>query len=115
MKQVWVELVWSDGGVNITRIFRNTKDAFAAYRKGSTMVSTDRSAAVACIRRGVFLRSNGVCEICSTPISEESGHMHEKKHRGQGGEISLDNSVFICPKCHQRQHKDRNPRWSKKP
>jgi hypothetical protein len=39
--------------------------------------------------------------------------MHEKLHRGKGGEISFENSILICHPCHRHEHRDRNPRWSK--
>ena len=71
----------------------------------------DRREAVCSVRRQIFDRCKGFCEICASPVIESSGHMHEQVHRGQGGEISLDNSVFICVQCHKRAHNDRNPRW----
>jgi|ERR1035437_970319 hypothetical protein len=105
---VWVEL--NDLGQAV-RIFRTDKarwafPGFAILIRYSTAVSE--------IRHLLYLRSNGMCELCTSAVTETSGHMHEQQHRGKGGEISLDNSVFICPKCHQDAHSDRTPQWSKK-
>ena len=70
--------------------------------------------AVKSIRKQIFYRSKGFCELCAAIVVESSGHMHEQLHRGQGGEISLANSIFICATCHRLAHADRNPRFSKK-
>ena len=91
------------------RIFKSQKQSLAA---GWRQIYP-RTSAVAAIRHKLFLRSKGDCEICTAPLTESSGHMHEQIHRGQGGEISLANSVFICAKCHRDAHKARNPQWSK--
>jgi 5-methylcytosine-specific restriction endonuclease McrA len=74
----------------------------------------DYAEAVKSIRHQLFLRAKGFCELCGDIVLESSGHMHEQKHRGKGGEISLENSVFICPICHGLAHKDRNPHWVRK-
>lgn len=91
------------------RIFRNRKTSLAAGWRQLWR----RADAVRIIRHKLFLRSQGECELCSVWVTEEGGHMHEKQHRGKGGEISMENSVFICPKCHQYAHRDRNPRFKK--
>ena len=101
---VWVEL--GANGQPI-RIFKNRKQATGFFRE------FPRRDAVASIRHQAFLRSEGDCEFCASPVTESGGHLHEKQHRGQGGEISLANSVFICAKCHRDAHKARNPQWSK--
>lgn len=109
MSRVWVEL--NDAGLPV-RIFRNQKSAHAF---GSEWVAQwDRAIAVEFIRRQLWLRCLGECELCGSVVTEFSGHMHEKKWRGKGGEISLENSVFICPRTHDLEHKSRNPRFSKK-
>jgi 5-methylcytosine-specific restriction endonuclease McrA len=107
---VWVEL----NDVNATvRIFRNRRAAHAFGKEW--IAEQNRSEAVAEIRHQLWWRCKGECELCASPVTEQSGHMHEQVHRGKGGEISRANSVFICPPCHQRAHKDRNPRFTKKP
>lgn len=107
-RTVWVELDRS--GRFPVRIFRNRKDAMDCPNRIDYWV---RSLAVKLIRTSLFVRSKSECELCAAPVTSSSGHMHEKIWRGKGGEISLENSIFICPKCHQREHKDRNPRWGK--
>lgn len=52
------------------------------------------------IREFVYKRSNGECERCGALITRQTGHMHEKVSRGDGGEISIYNSIFICSDCH---------------
>lgn len=103
----WVELA-ADGQTPI-RIFKSRGAAFASGRQIGSFYSY--SVAVSMIRHMLWIRCKGECEICAAPVTELSGHMHEQKHRGKGGEISLANSVFICPTCHQRDHGDRQPRW----
>jgi hypothetical protein len=93
------------------RIFRSSHAAFVPGMIVDTMEYTQ---AVRDIRHQLFVRSSGYCELCGDIVLESSGHMHEQVHRGRGGEISLANSVFVCAKTHQLEHKDRNPHWSKK-
>jgi len=106
---VLVEKNWQ--GLAI-RIFRGSH---AAFVHGMIVDTMEYKQAVGQIRHQLFIRSGGYCELCGDIVLESSGHMHETKHRGQGGEISLENSVFICAKTHRLEHKDRNPHWSKKP
>ena len=108
-KMVWVETTAQ--GLPI-RIFRS-RLATAGYHR-TYVLKMDRAQAVADIRHQLFIRSEGFCELCISPINEKTAHMHEQIHRGQGGEISLANSVMICPTCHNWQHRDRNPRFGKK-
>lgn len=112
MKQTFVELAF--GETRVIRIFRNRKDAMLAFGQSRMVVPMAREDAVGAIRYQLWLRSKGDCELCGSPVTETSGHMHERQHRGKGGEVSLDNSVFICFKCHRLAHVDRNPRWTKK-
>ena len=92
------------------RIFKNQKAAIASTRAWAVMA---RNQAVGQIRHQLFIRSEGHCEFCDERVTECGGHMHERVHRGQGGEISLANSVFICATCHAFAHTGRNPHWSK--
>lgn len=94
------------------RIFR---DRHTAFVPGMIVDVMEYRQAVKEIRHQLFIRSGGYCELCGDLVLESSGHMHEQHHRGKGGEISLANSVFVCSKTHQLEHKDRNPHWSKKP
>jgi 5-methylcytosine-specific restriction endonuclease McrA len=89
------------------RIFKNRQAA-----RSIEYLTMEYVKAVGEIRHQIFMRSCGNCELCGTMVTEKGGHMHEQKHRGKGGEISLENSVFICPTCHRRAHADRNTRFS---
>ena len=96
----------------VIRIFKSESAAMRAENPYSyDLVLMRYENAVASIRRQLFFRSHGYCEICGALVLYSSGHMHEQIHRGQGGDISLENSIFICPKCHAREHDDRNPRF----
>ena len=108
-KDVWVEVHIPSG--LIIRIFKSKQ---IAYTSETHIIITHRPIAVAEIRHQLFRRSCGQCELCQSNIIEKTSHMHEVKHRGQGGEISLVNSVCICADCHRYAHRDRNPRWTKK-
>jgi hypothetical protein len=66
--------------------------------------------AVAGIRHQIFVRSKGRCEYgCGFSVSENcwpnKGEMHEEISRGKGGEISLENSKFICQSCHRNDER----------
>lgn len=97
--------------IHVSRIFKSRRAAFAAK---VMVVEMDRALAVSDLRHQLFIRSQGFCELCASVVTEKSGHMHEQKHRGKGGEYSLENSVFICARTHTHEHRDRNPHWSKK-
>jgi hypothetical protein len=109
MRIEWVEL---DPTRNwVVRIFKTTK---ASLKSTGPVELLSYAEAVSSVRHQLWLRSRGQCELCAVPVSEQGGNMHEKRHRGKGGEISLDNSVFICRVCHMHAHANRAPRWSKK-
>lgn len=108
MKHIWVELGAAE--LNVVRIFKSRS---AASRSGMILALMDRGTAVKAIRHQLWLRCKGECELGGEPITETTAHMHELKHRGQGGEISISNSVMACATCHRYQHRDRNPRWLK--
>jgi len=66
----------------------------------ATVIQVAKSVAVGTIRDQVFKRAGYICEFCGANLTITGGHMHEKNPRGKGGEISMDNSVAICYKCH---------------
>lgn len=111
MKNRWVWVEVSEDGARVVRIFKSEKTAFD---RGQNIDWMTYEQAVGDIRHQTFMRSNGFCELCASVVTEKSGHLHEMKHRGKGGEISLDNSVFICARTHKHEHRDRNPHWTKK-
>lgn len=98
------------------RIFKSRKAAVGALHAEATklILKMDRAEAVGSIRHQTFVRSGGYCELCGSVVLESSGHMHEQKSRGKGGEISLDNSVFICVACHKRAHSNREPKFTRR-
>jgi 5-methylcytosine-specific restriction endonuclease McrA len=73
---------------------------------------------VAEIRQQVYDRQGGRCRSCDKFVTSEQAHMHEKVHRGQGGEISLDNSEILCYDCHLNReefgHGKRKPQFRRK-
>ena len=87
-------------------------------RRGPTdTIEISKQDAVYAIRRQVFDRANESCERCGTPITWSTGHLHEVKNRGRGGEVSVENCIALCPKCHLGKdgvHADHYPAWSKK-
>lgn len=108
-KMVWVE---QDAKMlHAIRIFKNKKDAIASRLHVVTML---RSIAVKDIRDQIMKRAKGYDELSGEPITSASAHMHEQRHRGKGGEISLDNSVGISQSTHRRAHAGRNPHFSKR-
>lgn len=110
-KMVWVEL-----RPIVVRIFRSRKASIAASRRipCGNIVLKKYGDAVGELRHTLFLRSQGNCEQCNSPINEKGSHMHERKHRGKGGEISLGNSILVCAACHDFDHRDRKPKFRRR-
>lgn len=109
------KMVWVAQTHDLMRVERIFKSKNAAYASGDPyIVSMKRSEAVRSIRNQIFYRSKGFCELCGDIVTLYSGHMHEQKWRGRGGEISLENSVFICAKTHKLEHKDRSPQFTRR-
>lgn len=105
VKLVFVEL--NEKG-RVSRIFRKypeklrTPDPTEVVRKQITQMS--KTKAVGEVRRQIFIRSNGQCELCGAIVTESTGHMHEKIFKSHQGEVSLDNSIYVCPPCHRGEH-----------
>lgn len=107
-KQVYVEINPENG--KIIRIFKNIYDALQFDQQ---LIQTSRKEAVGQIREQIVERSKIKgqisCEDCSCRLNESTGHMHETEFKGSGGEVSLANGIFLCPRCHlQGRHGDRN-------
>jgi len=104
----------------IKRIFLSEK---AAVQSGLPWAWAPRAGAVESIRRQVFDRAAGHCEVpkdrkrCNAAITWESGEMHERQPRGmtgfKRGEISVENSLAACKECHRREHANRRLVWRK--
>jgi len=96
------------------RIFKNKKAYMRAWSRGGRFCEMGYADAVKSIRHTLFIRSKGDCELCGSSVTETTGQMHEMHHRGQGGEISLENSRFVCAPCHKFQHRDRETKFNRR-
>ncbi len=70
------------------------------------------------IRDTVYKRAAGQCDRCGKRLTWNQAHMDEKVSRGEGGEMSIDNSWILCYDCHlgdnnYSEHKDRYPQFSR--
>ena len=99
------------------RIFKHFSEA--AKLDPEVIRQMARSVAVGYIRVQVFERAKRgilvLCHFCGGIISPGTGHMHEVVPKGNGGEVSLDNCVAICSRCHigpDGEHGDR--KWGGK-
>lgn len=101
------------------RIFRNAKAARLAPLE-TYIVEWPKALAVQNIRRQVYERNRGEdglshCEWCSCALAWETGHMHETIFKSKGGEVSLENSIWLCPGCHLNgAHGDRKWQTAKR-
>lgn len=114
MSEVWCEL---DESGRVCRIFKNTRNMlFRNFFVPLSIVEVDYSFAVKDVRDQIWDRCEGECEWCAKRITKDQFHMHEQMTRGEGGEISLENSVGICYDCHfgPQGHGDRQPRFGEK-
>jgi HNH endonuclease len=105
----WIEL--DEKGT--TRIFRSYAAAVqsAAWNLGHVKEYPRREATRE-IRERILQRAGNQCEDCGKLVTWGSMHMHEKIHRGDGGEISLENSIAVCYKCHTEiEHGERRLRF----
>jgi len=101
-----------DADGQICRIFRHTRNAvLSAAWESKNVAEYARKDAIGIIRKRVFDLAEGICKYCGKYCNWDTGHMHEEVPRGQGGEISIYNSVWSCGKCHSDQHGDREPRF----
>jgi 5-methylcytosine-specific restriction endonuclease McrA len=115
MSLVWVQCDEFTGWA--TRIFKNQKAALSNVE--NFVQQMDRALAVSQIRRQIFQRQEGVCINCPEMITWNSMHMHEKISRGDGGDISLENSEGLCAACHilgprSIHGKERSPQFTKR-
>lgn len=97
MKKAAVE-VSEDG--RIIRIFKTLSAAVSSDLPDERIQIVSYRMAISKIRQQVWERTKGNCEWCAKIISDQSMHLHEMIHRGEGGEISLINCVGICYECH---------------
>ena len=45
------------------------------------------------------------CEKCFAWCPLSNGHLHHKKTRGAGGDDKLENVLWLCYLCHDKNHK----------
>jgi hypothetical protein len=91
------------------RIFRTVKSAMAYSAKIVThpelknrqVVPMARMDAVRAIRNKIFEMQGHRCLWCGEWLAKDTAQMHEQQPRGEGGEISLENSIVLCYDCHQ--------------
>lgn len=98
---VWAEIDPYSG--HAIRIFRDRK---ALVESGvQFFTNVEKGLAVSQIRRAVFTRQERLCIRCGTVVTWGGSlfarmHMHEKKFKSQGGEVSLENCEGLCYSCH---------------
>lgn len=101
----WVEVV----GNKPVRIL---KHHWSPMVHGGTLAEWPRVDAIRDIRQQVYKRANSCCEKCGERLTWRQMHMDERVSRGEGGEVSVDNSWVLCYDCHlgpDGEHGDR--RW----
>ncbi len=49
----------------------------------------------------VYERANGICEKCRKRAGVEFHHII---FRSQGGSDTMENLIFLCKKCHGKEH-----------
>lgn len=62
------------------------------------------------IRSYVKKLAKGICQLCENPAPFELDgepflHVHHIEYLADGGEDTIENSIAICPNCHERIHK----------
>jgi 5-methylcytosine-specific restriction endonuclease McrA len=72
------------------------------------------------IRRQVYVRDGGLCQVCGDPVPLYDyygdfdvftcGHAAHIKSEGAGGKYEVNNLILKCPKCHLGL--EHGPRWS---
>lgn len=68
------------------------------------MTRSDISLAV---KKEVWERAFGLCEICVTQGDFRGLHIHHRKPKGMGGtkkKFKADELILLCGKCHSAKH-----------
>jgi hypothetical protein len=113
-EKAWVLV---DASFRPLEVFKRQSEAiraFTTYPSMMELVEMDRAEAVGMIRHDLFIKQKARCIACNKIVTEEQAHMHERVHRGQGGNISIDNSEILCSTCHigpDGAHGNRRPQF----
>jgi len=85
----------------ILGIFQKHKRAVAYETlSGGVMMPYDWATGIDQLRRRVFARDDYRCVKCLRTVTWDSGHMHEKLHRGRGGDRTINNCETLCREHH---------------
>jgi 5-methylcytosine-specific restriction endonuclease McrA len=100
-------------GEGVSHIFKTYANAVRSkFADIGNIKEYPRREATREIRQRVLQRAGNQCEDCGKLVTWETMNMHEKIHRGDGGEISLENSIAVCFKCHTEiEHGNRRLRF----
>ena len=104
---VQIGLSYSDTQENRLKRISKMKESFPRTKRVESSVYERSPDIVA----EVLHRSNGHCELCSSPApfnrkSDNSPYLevHHKIWLSNGGEDSIENAIALCPNCHRREH-----------
>lgn len=95
--KVWVQL--GENGL-ACKIFSHQKEMFFECPADAKAIEMERALAVRQIRVQIWDRQDGTCIRCPKILTWAGMHMHEREHRGRGGNYSLENSEGLCFDCH---------------
>ena len=64
----------------------------------------------------VYIRYKGKCQKCGydDTVDGMPFDIHHILHRSKGGSDDLDNLILVCRRCHNTEHREREPRWTPK-
>jgi hypothetical protein len=61
----------------------------------------------------LFSRSRGWCEGCNTLLPFQEMHPHHQVRRSILRDDRLENLKALCGDCHEKQHPEKQTRWTK--
>lgn len=119
---VWVQLDVAAGtpGARPITIFKNQKQAILACSNELLLALWNYADAAEKIRLAVFSRDKYTCTHCGAAVTwngpSNKGELHERRWRGRGGLMSVENSTTLCHDCHEHDkvagHGKRAVQWS---
>ena len=57
------------------------------------------------LREEACKRAMGHCESCFSWCPMSNGHLHHVRSRGAGGGDVIDNVMWLCYMCHDKEHR----------